>query len=98
MSTPPASTPPPPPIPAETVEAIERHFDEMIAMQRRKVFDRARRHVPHLTADDVLNPHDFPALMRDHDFQFEDGILSGLVQSQISLRAAFFRPSRDRQP
>ncbi|MBI3735098.1 hypothetical protein HY256_01115 [Candidatus Sumerlaeota bacterium] len=75
----------------QTINKIEKHFDEMIQMQRDKVLRMARMRVPNLTADDVLNPHDFPALVRDADFQFEDGVLGGLVQAQISLRANFFR-------
>lgn len=82
------------PIPEPTILAIEAHFDEMIAMQRAKVLRMARQRLPHLTGDDVLNPHDYPELMRDSDFQFEDGVLGGLIQAQISLRARFFVPQQ----
>ncbi len=78
-------------IPPSDIQAIEAHFDQMIRMQREKVLKMARRRVPHLTSDDILNPHDYPELMRDADFQFEDGVLGGLIQAQISLRAGFFR-------
>jgi hypothetical protein len=80
------------PIPEPTVQAIESHFDELIRMQREKVLKMARQRLPHLTPDDVLNPHDFPELMRDGDFQFEDGVLGGLIQAQISFRARFLVP------
>lgn len=85
-------------IPEDAVQAIEKHFDEMIRMQRDKVLRMARQRIPHLTPDDVLNAHDFPALLRDWDFQFEDGVLGGLIQSQISLRANFFRRRPDPLP
>lgn len=75
----------------QTIESIEAHFEQMVQMQRNKVLAIANRHLPHLTADDILNPHDFPALAHDMIFQFEDGILAGLLQSQISLRVNFFR-------
>lgn len=83
-----------PPLPPEFAEAIEAYLEEAVRMQREKVFRRARTHIPHLTADDVLNPHDFPVLMRDHDFQFEDGVLAGLIQAQIGIRANFARARR----
>lgn len=73
------------------VTEIESHFDQMIRQQREKVFKMARRRVPHITAEDVLNPHDYPVLARDMDFNFEDGVLAGLIQAQISLRVTFFR-------
>lgn len=79
-------------IPDDLARAIDSHFDAMIRMQREKVMRMARRRVPSLTSDDVLNPHDFPELMRDADFQFEDGVLAGLIQSQMSLRAGLFSP------
>lgn len=82
-------------IAAETIEAMEEHLGQMVRMQREKVFALARRRVPNLTADDALNPHDFPELAADANFNFEDGILSGFIQAQISLRAAFFRPARE---
>jgi len=72
-------------------ETIEAHFDQMVRQQREKVFNMARRRVPQITAEDVLNPHDYPALARDMDFNFEDGVLAGLIQAQISLRVTFFR-------
>jgi hypothetical protein len=79
------------PLSDDTIPSIESHFDEMIRMQREKVLRMARRRIPHLTADDILNPHDYPELMRDAAFNFEDGVLAGLISAQISLRARFFR-------
>ena len=78
-------------VPQETVDAIEAHFNQMIEMQRAKILRMARARLPRATQDDLFQPHDYPELMRDADFQFEDGILSGLIQAQISMRANFFR-------
>jgi hypothetical protein len=76
----------------ETIDAIERHFDQMIGQQRAKILRMARWRRPNLTSDDLLMAHDYPELMAWADYQFEDGILAGLIQAQVSLRAAFFRP------
>ena len=79
-------------IPADTIRAIERHFDRMIEQQRGKLLRMARTRKANLIPDDLLQPHDYPELRDWPDFHFEDGILAGLIQAQISLRAAFFRP------
>ena len=71
--------------------AIERHFDQMISQQREKVLSMARRRRPNLTREDLLSAHDIEPLRGWDDFQFEDGVLSGLIQAQISLRAEFLR-------
>ena len=65
----------------------EELFDKMVAQQRAKVLRLAREAVPHISPEDVLNPHDFPELKAHPTFEFEDGLLSGLVAAQIALRA-----------
>ena len=67
---------------------VERHLEALIVQQREKVLRLARRRLPHLTNEDILNPHDFPELVADPNFNFEDGILAGLLQAQMSLRVA----------
>lgn len=62
-------------------------LDQMIDQQRAKSLAIARRVIPHLTADDVMNPHDFPALRTCGEFHYEDGILAGLISAQIAIRA-----------
>ncbi len=76
---------------SETIEAIEKHFDQMIEQQRAKVLRMAHSRHPGLSNDDLLMAHDYPELMSWAEYQFEDGILAGLIQAQISLRAGFFR-------
>ncbi len=71
-------------MPVEDVLAL---LERMIEQQRDKVLRVARRFVPHLTADDVLNPHDFPGLAAAAEFHYEDGILAGLLAAQMAIRA-----------
>lgn len=61
---------------------------ELIAQQERKVIDTAGRIDARLTADDLLQPHDYPALARDPGFNYEDGLLAGLRSAEAALRAA----------
>jgi hypothetical protein len=77
-----------------SASGFHRVLAEMIAQQDAKVLALARRLVPHLTAEDVRNPHDFPALVASADFNYEDGILAGLRAAEIALRAARHRPPK----
>ncbi|NGX48242.1 MAG: hypothetical protein K1000chlam3_01633, partial [Chlamydiae bacterium] len=37
-------------------------FDELVALQEKKVFKLAEKIIPNITRDDILQPNDFPAL------------------------------------
>jgi hypothetical protein len=64
-------------------------LEQMIEQQRTKVLRLAREAVPHLSPEDVMNPNDYPELSAHPTFDFEDGILSGLIAAQVALRAQF---------
>jgi hypothetical protein len=67
-------------------EAIDGEVAAIEDVQARKVIELARRILPHLTAEDIRNPHDFPDL-NDPDWQYEDGVLAGVQSVRIALRA-----------
>jgi hypothetical protein len=69
-------------------EEVEHLLVEMIDMQDAKVLALARRILPHVTPEDLRNPHDFPALVESAEFNYEDGILAGLRSAQVAVRAA----------
>jgi len=66
----------------DEVEQVVRGLEEH---QTGKVLELARRLRPGLTLDDILNPHDFPEL-GDPDWQFEDGMLTGIQSVAAALR------------
>jgi len=66
---------------------MQRVLAELIVQQAAKVREVAARIDPRLTADDLLQPHDFPALARDPGFNYEDGVLAGLRAADAALRA-----------
>ena len=66
---------------------IDRLMLALIEQQERKVLELGRRIHPGLTAEDIRNPHDFPALMESAEWNFEDGILAGLRSAHMALRA-----------
>lgn len=74
-------------MPSNLPERLDALFDQMIEQQRAKVLRIARELNPTITPDDVLNPHDFPELNADAQYNFEDGILSGYIAAQMACRA-----------
>jgi hypothetical protein len=69
------------------LDVLEPLFEQMISTQRQKVLRLAREAVPNVGLDDILNPHDFPALKAHPTFEYEDGLLAGLMAAQIAARA-----------
>lgn len=67
-------------------DEVERMLVSMETHQVEKVFGLARRLKPGITHEDMRNPHDFPEL-NDHDWHFEDGILSGIQTVLSAVRA-----------
>ena len=68
--------------------ATEKLLDEMIAAQRRRLLELAARIQPGVSADDLFQPHDHPALAGNPQFNFEDGILAGYLAVRAALRAS----------
>jgi hypothetical protein len=66
---------------------IEHVLAELIAQQETKLRRCAESINSRLTADDLLQPHDFPELARDPMFNYEDGVLAGLRSADAALRA-----------
>ena len=81
------------PSPGGVLRRVLALLDAMEEAQRAKVVELARRIVPHLTAEDIRNPHDFPRL-DDPDWHFEDGQLAGIQ----AVRFALHDISRDLLP
>lgn len=63
-------------------------LDELIEGQKAKLLKTARRIVPHVTDDDLLQPNDFPELELHPYFRYEEGILDGLMVAKTALLAA----------
>lgn len=61
-------------------------LERMIEQQRTRCLEVARRLVPNVTADDLTQPHDFPALLENWHWNYEDGVLAGLLAAQLTLR------------
>ena len=70
------------------VEAFaETRLQEMIEFQREKLLKLAREILPDATPEDLRNPQDFPELIKDPLFNYEDGLLAGYLAVQIAMRS-----------
>lgn len=68
---------------AETDQLLQ----EMVQGQHAKLLNCANRIVPHATAEDILQPNDFPELENHPHFRYEEGLLAGIQSVQMALWA-----------
>ena len=68
-----------------------RLLHELIEQQKKKLLVSAGRIVPHITADDLLQPNDFPELEMHPHFRYEEGILDGLQVVEAALLGHYAR-------
>ena len=66
--------------------SMENILKDMIKQQENKVISLARRINSRITPDDIKNPQDFPEISNDPDFNYEDGILTGLNSVLSTIR------------
>lgn len=66
---------------------IEKLLEELVADQKKKLLDHARRIHPNLTEEDILQPNDFPELENHPCFRYEEGILDGLRVAKTAIQA-----------
>jgi hypothetical protein len=72
---------------ATSTEAeLEAELEAVITQQREKLLSLARRLRPNLTSDDITQPHDYPELAANPHWNYEDGVLAGLLVAQLTVR------------
>jgi hypothetical protein len=69
-------------------EEQERVIEEVIDFYRKKLLESARRMIPHITPEDLMQVNDFPELENNPEFRYEEGVLSGILTLQMALRSA----------
>lgn len=66
---------------------MEKIFDELAQAQRERLLRFAREILPNATADDILQPNDFPELENHPAFRYEEGVLEGLLTARMAYLA-----------
>jgi hypothetical protein len=69
----------------ECSDLLARLFDQMVEQQRAKVLRIASGINPRMTEDDIMDSPSFPELTSHPQFQFEDGLLAGLVAASVAV-------------
>jgi hypothetical protein len=70
---------------------IEMVLQELIVGQKEKLICLAQRMRPQITAEDLLQPQDFPELDLHPEFRYEEGVLVGFEAAITALRHTFSR-------
>lgn len=68
-------------------EEIEKLLQELVQFHQAQLLKCGRRIVPHVTADDLLQPNDYPELENHPYFRYEEGMLAGIQTAQMALWA-----------
>ena len=66
---------------------IECLVKELVDFHKKELLKCGRRIIPHLTAEDILQPNDFRELEFHPHFRYEEGILCGVQTVQMALQA-----------
>jgi hypothetical protein len=78
----------------QLIAEIEAVFERLINQQRDKVIEVALDILPHLSPEQMQDPHDHPEVAEDTIFNFEDGFLAGLLSARMALRTNVFAEQR----
>lgn len=62
-------------------------FDELVEGQEEKLLRLARRIVPYVTKEDLLQPNDFAELENHPEFRYEEGVLHGIQAAYTAFRS-----------
>lgn len=70
-----------------TWEEIEQLLKELVQFHHKQMLKCGQRFIPHLTAEDLLQPNDYPEIEFNPYFRYEEGVLAGIQTVQIALWA-----------
>lgn len=62
-------------------------IEGMVQLERKKLLAFAKTIVPQLTAEDILQPQDYPELENSPEFRYREGICVGLESALHALYA-----------
>lgn len=61
-------------------------LEKMADFERNKLYQLAKRLVPHLAPEDILQPQDFPELEQNPEFRYQEGVVIGVETALAALR------------
>ncbi len=66
---------------------MQKLLNELIENQQKTLLKTARKILPHITPDDLLQPNDFPELEFNPLFRYEEGVLHGYQAAKAAYLA-----------
>lgn len=75
------------PVSLELIALVEQSLSELHRQQCEKAACIAREKLPGVTSEDLLNPDNFPQIMKDPRFLYEDGQAAGVLSAKIAVCA-----------
>ena len=66
---------------------MEKIFEDLIALQKKRLLRCAQEMIPRIIEDDLLQPNDFPLLENSPYFRYEEGVLEGLLTARMAYLA-----------
>lgn len=62
-------------------------LEKMVDLERKKLLIFAKRILPQLTSDDILQPQDYPELEESPEFRYREGVCIGLETALAAVYA-----------
>src|SRR5215468_3144654 len=75
---------------------MEALLERIVSQQRDKVMAVALDILPHLQPEDIQDPQDYAEVAADTMFNYEDGLLAGLLSARAVLRSNIIEVYRTR--
>lgn len=69
-------------------QEAQKELESLVEYHKKKLFEFGRRIVPYITPEDILQPNDFPELENHPEFRYQEGVLAGIHEAIVALRAA----------
>jgi hypothetical protein len=70
-------------------QEVQKELESLVQYHKKKLFEFGRRIVPYITPEDILQPNDYPELESHPEFRYQEGVLAGINEAIIVLRAVF---------
>lgn len=64
---------------------LEQILDNLLEHQRERTKKYANTIRPDLTTEDLLNPDNFPQIISDPNFMYEDGQVAGILSARLAV-------------
>ena len=71
----------------QLAQKLESNLDQLHQQQVARARGFAHRIRADLTSEDLLNPDNFPEVIQDPDFMYEDGLAAGILAAKIATLA-----------